>query len=200
MGNYIARGGYDDIPDKNNGTIITYDEEEDKYQPEVVEKGVKPRFISEGYGTDSIDEATYQREKMKRKESLEKKTEEQERMRLEGMIKNTTTCTPAKPKNNTPKKSALVITYEEDTPIILPKKKPLSLTATPSLDKKGKVVSYKGVDNVYILSGDTFSVKDLIKDIPGRKWEKDQNVWTVPLNEKSKQMLDIIIEKQKASK
>lgn len=192
MGNAIgSRVGYEDI--SNEKSQIETLSTDSKTNNDI------PRYICEGYGSDVIDEETYQREQKEIKEKREKAREEQERLKIEGMNRENTPLrsvisTPKIDKKVTP----LVITYNKpietdnsyQNPIIIKKKQ----TKSP----KSNILSYKKIDDLYILEGETFSVKDLIKQIPGKKWNKEEGFWSVPFNDISKRMLDIIIEKQKA--
>jgi len=205
MGNYVSgHGDYDDIPDKNTQGSYRDKHIEDPISHPVVKTKVIPttplRFISDGFGTDIIDEETYQREIREGKEKAEKKKEDEERLKLEGLkrIEKQASKSPTVGVKDEQKKP-MFITFEPNSPvnekpIIFPKKK--QTTTLSDNKKKGKVLKYNREADFYVLEGETFSVKELIKEIPGRKWFQEENVWKVPFNDKSKQMLDIIIDKQ----
>lgn len=63
-------------------------------------------------------------------------------------------------------------------------------------EKHFKSIVYTKSGNEYVIGGDTYSVRDLIKTIEGWKYIKNERLWTVPVTEVNKRKLEIIKSKQ----
>lgn len=68
-------------------------------------------------------------------------------------------------------------------------------TTVPKRTNKNTIKYTRDV-TTYLLSGDTMSVKDMIKKIPGSRWIREKRQWRVPINETSVRMLEEIIKYQ----
>lgn|SRR5574338_439217 len=57
-------------------------------------------------------------------------------------------------------------------------------------------IIYTKKGNEYVIGGNTYDVKSLIKLIKGWKYDPKEKLWSVPYTETNKKMLDIIRDKQ----
>lgn len=79
---------------------------------------------------------------------------------------------------------------------------PIAVPQTPVVVPKQqikKILKYTREATTFLLSGETHSVKDKIKQIPGHMWFNDKKQWRVPANENNAKMLEEIIAFQLAS-
>ena len=79
-----------------------------------------------------------------------------------------------------------------NNPVVVP------AAAVPKQQVK-KTIRYTRDVTTFSISGETHSVKDRIKQIPGNMWINDKKVWRVPINETSVRMLEEIIAFQLSS-
>lgn len=70
---------------------------------------------------------------------------------------------------------------------------------TPVAKQPKKTLRYTREVTTFLLSGETHSVRDKIKAIPGHMWFADKKQWRVPANETSAKMLEDIISFQLSS-
>lgn len=75
---------------------------------------------------------------------------------------------------------------------------PVNTTATTKQTPK-KTLRYTREATTFLLSGETYSVLDMIKKIPGKMWFSEKKQWRVPANETSQKMLEDIILHQLSS-